>query len=224
MAGRLRLFIHNWQQLSSDNWVLQDSDQSSISTILWHLITSHSVHCLLQENDYMVKTDLKDTYFTVPICSSGQKFLRFFWILLPTIRAIIGLLGVYKDLKTSNYLHTQGVRIVAYLDDLLMCQSQAIHIALAIYLLQVLGFVINWEKSDLNPVQKIIYLGFSDWLHSDDNQLSKGKNHEVEERSKFFALLHHSFIHWSGKFHNPSCATSSSTLQKCPDAKDTQVH
>ena len=62
------------------------------------------------------------------------------------------------------YLHTQGICIVAYLDDLLlMSQSQVFlreHTALAIFLLQVLGFVINWEKSELNPVQKIIYLGF----------------------------------------------------------------
>lgn len=62
------------------------------------------------------------------------------------------------------YLRTQGVHIVAYLDDLLlMCQSRTTlreHTALAIYLLQVLGFVINWEKSELNPVQRITYLGF----------------------------------------------------------------
>ena len=248
VAGRLRLFAHNWQQLSSDSWVLQAisgyqieflqhpyqqkypiphhfsnkqvgiiSDEVQalldkgaivectgdtcsgefISNIflvpkpggkfrpvinlknLNQFVTPHhfkmeglhSVRSLLQENDYMVKIDLKDAYFTVPICSSSQKFLRFLWnqrkfqfCCLP-----FGLSSApwvfTKVLKpVIAYLRTQGVRIVAYLDDLLlMCQSQAIlreHTALAIYLLQVLGFVINWEKSELNPVQRIIYLGF----------------------------------------------------------------
>ena len=34
------------------------------------------------------------------------------------------------------------------------------HTALAAYILQVLGFVINWEKSELDPMQRIIYVGY----------------------------------------------------------------
>ena len=53
---------------------------------------------------------------------------------------------------------------IAYQDDiLLMCQSQSLlrkRTSLALNILQILGFVINWEKSELNSVQMILYLGF----------------------------------------------------------------
>ena len=34
---------------------------------------------LLRKGDFMVKIDLKDAYFTVPVWKNHQKFLRFVW-------------------------------------------------------------------------------------------------------------------------------------------------
>ena len=37
------------------------------------------VKFIIRENDWMVKVDLKDAYFTVPVAHEHQKFLRFIW-------------------------------------------------------------------------------------------------------------------------------------------------
>ena len=39
----------------------------------------HVVRDLLQKNDWMTRIDLKDAYFSIPIHSEYQKFLRFRW-------------------------------------------------------------------------------------------------------------------------------------------------
>jgi hypothetical protein len=37
------------------------------------------VKYLLQPNDWLVKIDLQDAYFLVPIAAQHRKYLRFFW-------------------------------------------------------------------------------------------------------------------------------------------------
>lgn len=39
----------------------------------------HMLKDLLRKGDLMVKIDLKDAYFTVPVWQNHQKFLRFVW-------------------------------------------------------------------------------------------------------------------------------------------------
>ncbi|KAK3097899.1 hypothetical protein FSP39_014269 [Pinctada imbricata] len=62
-----------------------------------------------------------------------------------------------------GYLHTQNIRIVAYLDDLLILNQSKQNLILdrnrCIDLLVSLGFIINLEKSALSPSQTVVYLG-----------------------------------------------------------------
>ena len=39
----------------------------------------HTVKDLLRRGDYMVRIDLKDAYFAIPICTQHRKYLRFCW-------------------------------------------------------------------------------------------------------------------------------------------------
>jgi len=61
-------------------------------------------------------------------------------------------------------LHSQGVRTIIFIDDILVIAATAEecsdNVALTIQLLESLGFLINYEKSNLRPSQTIIYLGF----------------------------------------------------------------
>lgn len=61
-------------------------------------------------------------------------------------------------------LRRQGIRTIIFLDDMIiMAQSKEEllqQIEEIIQLWQLLGFIINWEKSQLNPVQKNQFLGF----------------------------------------------------------------
>ena len=126
---------------------------------------------LLNVNEYMVKLDLKDAYLTVGVHPESQKFLRFFW-LGQTYQFLALPFGLNtapriftKLLKpVVAYLRTRNIRLLIYLDDILIIGSSVQilreHTALVIELLQNLGFIINYEKSLLTPTLVLEFLGF----------------------------------------------------------------
>ncbi|KAM4723097.1 uncharacterized protein WCC33_009317 [Rhinophrynus dorsalis] len=131
----------------------------------------HLLRDLLLPSDWMVKIDLQDAYLTVPMSASSQVYLRFLWhgqtwqfTCLP-----FGLSSApwcfTKLLKpVIAYLRSRGIRLIIYLDDILI-MSQDRHllttqIKCTIQLLTSLGFLINWKKSQLIPSQSIEFLGF----------------------------------------------------------------
>ena len=62
----------------------------------------------------------------------------------------------------SAILHSHGIRLWRYLDDWLIplsSREQVLALRMVLRLCNSLGMVINWEKSQLVPTQKIIYLG-----------------------------------------------------------------
>ena len=131
----------------------------------------HMLRDLLKPNDFMAKIDLKDAYFTVPIWKGHQKFLRFLWkgtqwefACLPF--GIASAPRVFtKILKpVIGLLRKQGIRLIIYLDDFLLMASTeetlSYHVTLTVTLLEMLGFVVNYQKSQLNPTQLIEFLGF----------------------------------------------------------------
>ena len=131
----------------------------------------HMLRDLLKPNDFMAKIDLKDAYFTVPIWKGHQKFLRFLWkgtqwefaclpfeigsaprVFTKILNPVIGL------------LRKQGIRLIIYFDDFLLMASTeetlSYNVTLMVTLLEMLGFVVNYQKSQLNPTQSIEFLGF----------------------------------------------------------------
>jgi hypothetical protein len=60
-------------------------------------------------------------------------------------------------------LRSQGIRLIIYLDDILIIASSVetlnLHKKIAIDLLESLGFLINYKKSNLIPSQQIVFLG-----------------------------------------------------------------
>ena len=131
----------------------------------------HMVRDLLRKRDFMIKIDLKDAYFTVPLCEEHQKFVRFNWegtlyefACLPFGLSIAPRVFT-KILKPVVALLRQlGIRLIIYLDDLLiMAQSKEnlnCHASTTLHLLENLGFMINYLKSVLIPATKMEFLGF----------------------------------------------------------------
>ena len=133
--------------------------------------TLNSALKMLRKGDYLASLDLKDAYFSIPIAENHRKYLRFIWKdqrfqfrCLP-----FGLTSApqvfTKILKpVVAYLRKQGIRLVVYLDDILLIASSKQecirHLNKAIILLTSLGFVINEGKSCLVPSQQIQFLGF----------------------------------------------------------------
>ena len=119
-----------------------------------------SLHSLLQKGDLMVKVDLKDAYLTVPIHHQDRKFCSLPFGLASAPRTFTKLLRPLLAL-----LRSQGLRMVVYLDDvLLMASSEELigqHLTLLVSWLEELGFIINKDKSVMEPGHQIEFLGLT---------------------------------------------------------------
>ena len=126
---------------------------------------------LLRQDDWMASIDLKDAYLSVTIWEDHRKLLRFQWqgntyefCCLPF--GLSSAPRVFTKLlkPVLARLRHQGVRLIMYLDDMLvMTQSReelGRQLTQIMLLLESLGFVINKQKSQLLPTQTIQYLGF----------------------------------------------------------------
>ena len=126
---------------------------------------------LMRKNCYMASIDLTDAYYTVPVASEHRKYLRFMWggklfqyTCLPNGLSSAPryftrpLKSVYGTLRSQGHLN------VGYIDDSYLQGSSlsdcSQNIQATICLFESLGFVINKEKSVLQPYQKLVFLSF----------------------------------------------------------------
>ena len=131
---------------------------------------ARSIRDVIQEGDWMATLDLKDAYLSVPICESHRRYLRFVWKeqLYEFTCLPFGLCSAprvfTKLLKpVVSLLRQRGMRCLIYLDDiLLMSQAKAdleVLVKEVLFILQNLGFRINWKKSRLLPSQRVVHPG-----------------------------------------------------------------
>ena len=129
------------------------------------------VRDILRLNKWMTRIDLKDAYFSIPIHQSHQKYLRFKWekkmyqfTCLPFGLASAPRLFTKVLRPVVGYLRGIGIRCVIYLDDLLLLDQNKErlreHTAIALAVLEALGFLVNYPKSSVTPDQVITFLGF----------------------------------------------------------------
>ena len=128
------------------------------------------VRSLLQKGDFMMKLDLKDAYYAIPIHPSHRKYLRFVYQnrvyefqCLPF--GLSSAPGAFtKTLKpVLAVLRSLGIRIVIYVDDMLLLHQQSKVLqrmfAQVVGFLEKLGFLVNIEKCSVTPSQCIVFLG-----------------------------------------------------------------
>uniref|UniRef100_A0A7M6DR42 Reverse transcriptase domain-containing protein n=1 Tax=Clytia hemisphaerica TaxID=252671 RepID=A0A7M6DR42_9CNID len=125
---------------------------------------------LLVKGDFMVKLDLRDAYFSVPLHNLSRKYVSFRWKgkiyeflclcfgLGPAPRIFTKLMKIPIAL-----LRRLNVRLIIYLDDCLLMASSIEELLMArdtlVFVLQHLGFSINFEKSVMDPTHNIRFLG-----------------------------------------------------------------
>ena len=140
-----------------------------------------SIKTLLKQGDFMTKLDLKDAYLTIAMNPQSQKFLRFIWKgkayqfkALPFGLNVAPLVFTKLLKPIAAFLRKQGVRLILYLDDMLIIGSSAQETMqftqIAMNLLASLGFTIHKEKSITTPTQIITFLGFT--INSITRQIS----------------------------------------------------
>ena len=126
---------------------------------------------LLTKNSYMASIDLKDAFHLISIAEEDRKYLRFeFNYKLYQFNCLpFGICTApYQFTKITKplvqFLRGQGFMSVIYLDDILLIskskQDCLVNISVTKETLESLGFIINWEKSCLNPSQEQKFLGF----------------------------------------------------------------
>lgn len=119
----------------------------------------------------MCKIDLQDAYFLVPIAKQHKKYLRFEfngsiyeYNCMPFGLNVAPFVFTKLMKPIITALRARGFRSVIYLDDILLLgrtyNEAHINTVSTLRLFISLGFVPNYKKSVLIPVQKIQYLGF----------------------------------------------------------------
>ena len=130
----------------------------------------HIVRSLLQKEDFMMKLDLKDAYYAIPIHPSHRKYLRFVYQnrvyefqCLP-----FGLSSAPRAFTKSlkpvlAVLPSLGIQIVIYIDDMLPLHQQSKVLqrmfTQVLSFLEKLGFLVKIEKCSVTPSQCIVLLG-----------------------------------------------------------------
>lgn len=161
----------------------------------------HRTACkLIPRDGYLATIDLKDAYFLIPIRPSDRRYLRFQFqpnnsakTLTYSFNGLPFGLSVGPRVFTKvmreviAYLRCRGFQSVCYLDDILCIgdtYDQCIdNINETLKLLQCLGFVVNYDKSNLTPRQSCKFLGFI----YDTKSLSMGL--PSDKRSKIAELV-----------------------------------
>ena len=132
--------------------------------------TQASVRASIKENEWTVSIDIQDAYLHVPMARSVRKYLRFMvngrvyqFTCLP-----FGLATSPREFTkllrpVVQLLRLQGIKLHVYLDDWLIRASSTVqartHADLVLQVLQHLGWVINFSKSDLVPSQQFDFIG-----------------------------------------------------------------
>ena len=158
----------------------------------------HTVKDLLRKGNYMVRIDLKDAYFAVPICTEHCKYLRFRWrgqtyefTCLPFSLATAPHVFTKVMKLVVGFIRSKGVRCVVYIDNFLLMhhkkQDLIEQTALTLNLLEALGFLVNYSKSHLQPSLRIEYLGFM--IDSSTGELSLPKEKVVQIKSEPLRLM-----------------------------------
>ena len=132
--------------------------------------TAQQVLSSINPGDWMVSIDLKDAYFQVPIHPKSRKYLRFQWEGIPyQFKVLCFGLSTAPQVFTrvmgsvATLCHRQGIRLHRYLDDwLIVAESRQEIVAARDWVLRLtdnLGLLVNWDKSDLSPTKRLVYLG-----------------------------------------------------------------
>ena len=133
--------------------------------------TAESIRKSIRKGEWVTSIDLTDAYFHVPIHPQSQKYLRFqtkkgvFQFRAPLFGVATAPLEFTRIVKVVKLIaQARNLRIHQYLDDwLLWSPTKAqglIDSQNLVKLAQELGWIINFQKSELVPMQNLDFLGY----------------------------------------------------------------
>ena len=147
------------------------SSQSLFPREKFKMETPETIRTSLQQGEWVTSVDFKDAYFHIPIQEQSRKYLRFHvqgrtyqFKALPfgLSTAPMEFTVIAKEVKLMA-IH-KGIRIHQYLDDWLVRatspQTCLKHTQTLVKMCQDLGWLVNLEKSELEPKQVFDFVGY----------------------------------------------------------------
>ena len=130
----------------------------------------HTVRDLLRRRDFMTKVDMSDYFFHLPIKPEDRQYFRFMWqgkkyqcTAMPFGLAPAPRLATKILQPVVRHLRSMGVRVVVYIDDLLILarsQEESLrHTQLLVDTLHHFGFSVHPDKIQAVPTRSIEFLG-----------------------------------------------------------------
>ena len=156
----------------SDHRIILDlSDLNNyVRKISFKMDSLDTIISMIRPGDYFVSIDISDAYYSVAMHILAMPFLTFIFLkihyqftCLP--QGLTSAPRIFTRIMrvVMSYLRSRGLRISAWLDDLLLAASSASLTAsqtnTTLGTLEELGFLPNYEKSVLTPAQRISHLG-----------------------------------------------------------------
>ena len=153
---------------------------------------------IINRKDYLTSIDLQDAFLHILIHPSSRKYLQFHWKgkqfqfrVLPFGLSLAPYVFTKILKPILKWARRKGIRISAYLDDLLIVarteQLSRQHTQLVLDKLKEMGFLVKHSKSHLDPTQKIQHLGFN--INTKDMTLSVPKDKVRDLRREATKIL-----------------------------------
>ena len=162
--------------------------------------TPETIRTSLQQGEWVTSVDFKDAYFHIPIQEQSRKYLRFHiqgWTYkfkaLPfgLSTAPMEFTVLAKEVKLMA-IH-RGIRIHQYLDDWLV-RARSPHLCLQhtqtlVKMCQDLGWLVNLEKSELEPKQVFDFVGYQFDLRSGRVRPTPDRWQNLQDKIQALLLL-----------------------------------
>ena len=162
--------------------------------------TPETIRTSLQQGEWVTSVDFKDAYFHIPIQEQSRKYLRFHvqgrayqFKALPfgLSTAPMEFTVLAKEVKLMA-IH-RGIRIHQYLDDWLV-RARSLHICLQhtqilVKMCQDLGWLVNLEKSELEPKQVFDFVGYQFDLRSGRVRPTPDRWQSLQDKIQALLLL-----------------------------------
>ena len=162
--------------------------------------TPETIRTSLQQGEWVTSVDFKDAYFHIPIQEQSRKYLRFHiqGRTYPPKALPFGLSTapmeftvLAKEVKLMA-IH-RGIRIHQYLDDWLVraryYQACLQHTQSLVKICQDLGWLVNLEKSELEPKQVFDFVGYQFDLRSGRVRMTLDRWQSLQDKIQALLLL-----------------------------------
>ena len=168
-----------------------------VYTETFKMETQRKVRNAVQLNDWAFSLDLTDAYLHIPIHHRSRKYLRF------TLRGrVYQFKALPFGLSTSPFVFTRLMIVIAtflrrraitlhpYLDDWLARNQNRRklleHRQFILSLINSLGLIINYEKSDLVPAQVFTFIGMEFLTHINIVRVPQARQMKILESVRIF--------------------------------------